>query len=71
MVHGKALLRRFVRQNKTHPLVDEVDVIDVNPTYANVRYSDGRESTVSLKDLAPLPQDTPSNEHDCSVPDHD
>ena len=61
IVPGKALLRRFVRKNKTDPLVDEVDIIDINPTYANIRYPDGRESTVSLKDLAPLPQDNHMN----------
>ena len=57
VVPGKALLQRFVRKNKTDPLVDEVDILDINPTYANIRYSDGRESTVSLQDLAPVPQD--------------
>ena len=31
--------------------------LDINPTYANIRYPDGRESTVSLQDLAPVPQD--------------
>ena len=47
------MLRRFVRHSKTHPLVDGVQLMDVNPCYAYIRYSDGRESTVSLKDLSP------------------
>ena len=47
--------RRFVRHSKTDPLVDEVQLMDVNPSYAYIRYSDGRESTVSLKDLSPCP----------------
>ena len=33
----------------------QVELRDVNPMYANVRYMDGRESTVSLRDLAPCP----------------
>ena len=49
------MLRRFVRTSKNDPLVDQVELRDVNPMYANVRYMDGRESTVSLRDLAPCP----------------
>ena len=49
----KVLLKRHVRKSKYDPLVDEVDLIDVNPEYAHVRLSDGKESTVSVRDLAP------------------
>ena len=49
----KVLLKRFVRQSKYDPLVDEVDLLEANPLYAHIRYNDGRESTVSLKHLAP------------------
>jgi hypothetical protein len=52
---GPVLLRRFVRTSKNNPLVDQVELRDVNPMYANVRYMDGRESTVFLRDLAPCP----------------
>ncbi|XP_018022352.2 uncharacterized protein LOC108678443, partial [Hyalella azteca] len=55
MTPGPVLLRRYVR-SKTEPLVDEVDLIDSNPTFAHVKYRDGRESTVSVQDLAPCPQ---------------
>ena len=41
--------------SKNDPLVDQVELQRVNPTYANVRCMDGRESTVSLRDLAPCP----------------
>ena len=34
-------------------MVDEVDLIDVNPEYADVQFSDGKESTASVRDLAP------------------
>lgn len=35
--------------------MDQEELTDVNPTYALVRYMDGRESTVSLRDLSPCP----------------
>ena len=53
LVPGPVLLRRFVRRSKQDPLVDEVQLIEANPQYAFIRYPDGRESTVSIKDLAP------------------
>ncbi|XP_064100757.1 uncharacterized protein K02A2.6-like [Macrobrachium nipponense] len=37
MLSGLVLLRRFVRTSKNEPLVDEVELLDANPTYANVR----------------------------------
>jgi len=52
---GPALHRRFVRKSKNYPLVDQLELQDVNPTYVNVRYHDARESRVSLRDLAPCP----------------
>ena len=55
-VPGKVFLRRFVRNNKNEPLSDEVELVNVNPTYANVRFPNGREVTVSLRDIAPCPQ---------------
>jgi len=51
-------MKRQVRQSKYDPLVDEVELIDANPEYAHVRLSDGRETTVSLRHLAP-PGDVP------------
>lgn len=50
---GPVFLRRFVRHSKQDPLVDQVELIDSNPTFATVKYADGRESTVSVRDLAP------------------
>lgn len=46
-------LRRHARYTKNDPLVDEVELIEANPQYALVRHADGRESNVSLRDLAP------------------
>lgn len=49
----KVLLRKQNRTSKYDPLVEEVDLLDCNPTYARIRHSDGREDTVSLRNLAP------------------
>ena len=51
-------MRRFVRNSKNKPVVDTIELINVNPTYADVRYQSGREATVSIRDLAPCPQPT-------------
>ena len=48
---GEVLLRRFVR-NKNKPLVDKVELVEANPNFAHIRFPDGRESTVSVTDLA-------------------
>ena len=54
---GKVLLKRFVRHSKHEPLVDEVELLESNSQYAHIRHNDGRESTVSVKHLAPFPSD--------------
>ena len=51
------LLRKFVDHSKNDPLVENVELESANPHYARIRYTDGRISTVSTKDLAPSPQD--------------
>ena len=48
-------MRRFVRPTSSSPMVERADIIDVNPTYANIRFPNGRETSVSLRDLAPYP----------------
>ena len=50
---GTILLRQHYRQSKYDPLVEEVELLDANPEYAHVKFANGRESTVSLQDLAP------------------
>ena len=66
---GSVLLRKFVLSNKQDDLVEEVELTHVNPTYAHIRYKDGRESTVSLSDLAPCPRNTSNIEHSESAVD--
>nr|XP_026689427.1 uncharacterized protein K02A2.6 isoform X1 [Ciona intestinalis] len=57
---GQVLLRRYVR-SKGDPLCDQVELLNANNSYANIRHNDGRESTVSTSDLAPCPSPTHNN----------
>ena len=50
---GPVLLKRHVRHSKAEPLVDQVELLQANPQFAYVRYPDGRETTVSIRHLAP------------------
>ncbi len=52
---GNVLIKRHVRHSKYEPLCDEVELLSVNPTHAKVKYPSGREDSVSLRHLAPLP----------------
>ena len=46
-------MKYHARTSKFDPMVEAVELLDVNPMYAHVRHKSGRESTVSLRDLAP------------------
>ncbi|XP_038652364.1 uncharacterized protein LOC119965671 [Scyliorhinus canicula] len=48
---GPILLRKHVRVHKSDPLVEHVQLLHANPQYAYVEYPDGRQDTVSLRDL--------------------
>jgi len=50
---GPLLIKRSVCSSKYEPLVEEAHLIEANPEYAFVRKSNGQETTVSLKHLAP------------------
>lgn len=50
---GPVLLRSHVRSSKYAPLVEKVHLLEANPKYAHIQFPDGRESTVSLRHLAP------------------
>ena len=56
-----ALLKRHVRHSKQDPLCDEVEILDVNPSYAHIRTGDGVEKTVAIKHLSPSGTITPEN----------
>ena len=64
---GPVWLKKHVR-TKSDPLVEEVVLLDANPKYAHVQFPDGRESTVSLKDLAPQGLDSNNKLQDILVP---
>ena len=52
---GPVYLKRNVRASKYDPLLgNSVDLLDANPHYAHVRLRNGRETTVSLRQLAPV-----------------
>ena len=59
---GPVLLRKFVRTGKHDDVIRKVELVEANPMYARIRYSDGRESNVSLKDLARCPSLSDSSE---------
>ena len=48
-------MQRHNRSSKYKPVVEETDLIHATPRYAFVRFKNGHESTVSLRDIAPLP----------------
>ena len=54
---GPVYLRKFVRSGKNDDMVRKVELLDANPMYARVRYDDGRECNVSLRDIARCPRD--------------
>lgn len=51
---GPVYLKRHVRSSKYDPVVDEVELLEANTQYAHIRMPDGRQSTVSLRHLAPV-----------------
>ena len=53
---GPVLLRNFNRSSKFDSKVCQVHLEEANPLYARVRFSNGREGSVSVRDLAPCPQ---------------
>ncbi|KAG5886219.1 hypothetical protein JTB14_006414 [Gonioctena quinquepunctata] len=49
-------MKKQVRASKHDPLVEEVESIESNEEYASVRLANGRETTVSIRHLAPCPE---------------
>ena len=60
---GPVYLKRHVRASKYDPLVDEVELLEANTHYAHVRMPDGRETTVSLRHLAPVGEERGEGRH--------
>ena len=56
MHHKMQLQHRLIKEvDQYDQKVGEVKLVETNPSYARIRYDDGRESKVSLKHIAPLP----------------
>ena len=58
---GPVYLKRHIRTSKYDPVMDKVDLLHGTPNYAIVRLPNGRETIVSLKDMAPC---TSANSND-------
>ena len=50
---GPVLVKSFNRTSKYDPLIEEVELIECNPHYAHIRFKDGKDQTVSIRQLAP------------------
>jgi hypothetical protein len=46
-------MKNHLRHNKYDPIVQEVELIEGNPDYTYVKLPDGRESSISIRHLAP------------------
>ena len=48
---GPVYLKRHIHTSKYNPVVDKTDLLHATPNYMLVRLPNGRETTVSLKDV--------------------
>ena len=55
---GPVQMKNLVLMNKYEPLVQEVELIEANPNYVHVKLDDGRETSVSIRHLAPKGETT-------------
>jgi len=53
---GHVFLGSHANPSKFDSVVEEVDLVHATPSYARVRFPTGRETTVSLRDIAPSRQ---------------
>ncbi|GFW05150.1 putative retrovirus-related pol polyprotein from transposon opus [Trichonephila clavipes] len=60
---GPVLMKNQMRANKYEPIVQEVELIEANLDYAHVKLGDGRETTVSIRHLAPRGETTRSEDN--------
>ena len=63
---GQIYVKRHVC-NKHEPLVEEAELIELNPNHAHVSMKDGRETIVSIRNLSPHQSGNDNQiEHDTS-----
>ena len=69
---GPVYLKKSVKSSKYDSSVEEVELLESNPHYAHIRYSNGREDTVSLKNLSPyvIPVEPVPVEAEPAIPTH-
>ena len=70
---GRVYLRNHTRSSKHEPIVEEAELLDVNPQYAHVKLRSGHETTVSLRDIAPCHREPSGDDNtniDLSNTDH-
>ena len=53
--------KKNVRNSKYDPIVERVELLQANPQYAFVKLPNGKECSVSLRDLAPCGSDSITN----------
>jgi hypothetical protein len=71
-MNGKALVKKHVRTSKYDPWVEECEIMHATPSYVQIKTVSGKEQTVSLRDLAPLPSsDGNSNDLVQNLPSSD
>lgn len=52
---GPVLMRNNQRRSKYDSECEEVELLEANPSYSHVKLANGREATISNRQLAPLP----------------
>ncbi|GFW36419.1 uncharacterized protein TNCV_3713371 [Trichonephila clavipes] len=57
---GSVLTKNQMRANKYEPIIQEVELIEANPNYTHVKLRVERETTVSIRYLAPIGETTRS-----------
>ncbi|GFW99853.1 putative retrovirus-related pol polyprotein from transposon opus [Trichonephila clavipes] len=60
---GPVLMKIRCVLTNMEPIVQEVELIEANPDYAHVKLGDGRETTVSIRHLAPRGETTRSEDN--------
>ena len=67
---GSPFVKRHNR-SKNDLLVEKAELIEANPRYARVMLDDGREITVSVRDLAPNPKSLLGQNHSADATEKD
>ena len=59
---GTIYISNLIRTSKNDPVVDEVELLHINPTYAWIKKPDGRETSISHRNLARYPGEEVSDQ---------